>query len=258
MAKETTLLLIGESFSPWTKKARWALEHCGLVYHYKEYTPTVSEPGLRWRLRQWAGAVSVPVLFADRRILRGSWEIACFAAESAGDGRLGDLKAVKIWNELSESALAEGRTAVVRRILANDRALEEGLPTFVPRPLRRTLRFMTRDALRRLDRKYAHLAKPGALREALIRTREGLGQADCDYLLGRFSYADITMATVLEVIAPIATTEPALGPAMQSCWNNPELAGEFRDLLDWRNRLAGTNAVSYSQFGAVRSGSDTD
>ncbi len=40
---QAKLLLIGESFSPWTKKARWALEYCGLAYDYQEYTSTLSE-----------------------------------------------------------------------------------------------------------------------------------------------------------------------------------------------------------------------
>lgn len=248
---QTSLLLIGESFSPWTKKARWALEHCGLAYAYKEYTPTLSEPGLRWRLRQWMGRVSVPVLFADRRILRGSWEIAQFANESAGGAALGDMSAVAVWQDLSEAALAEGRTAVVRRILGNDKAIEEGLPAFVPEPFRPLLRFLARDAIARLDRKYAHLANAGALRDALIRTRDTLAQTESDYLLGDFSYADMAMAVVLEVIAPVARHEPPLGSATQRCWNDQALSDEFKDLLAWRDRLAASDKTSYSQFRAV-------
>lgn len=241
-------LLIGESFSPWTKKARWALEHCELTYDYQEYTPTLSEPALRWRLKQWSGAVSVPVLFAGHQIFRGSWEIARYANETAGDERLGNLAAVAPWNDLSEDALAEGRTRVVRCILKSNRALSESLPAFVPGLLRNPMVFVARDAVRRLDRKYAHLVRPGALRQALVATREGLARSSGDYLLDRFSYADIAMAVVLEVIAPIAKTQPPLGPATQQCWHDPTLAIEFEDLLDWRRRLAADTATSYSQF----------
>lgn len=245
--KPQTLLLIGESFSPWTKKARWALEHCGLAYDYKEYTPTLSELALRWRLQQWTGAISVPVLFSGREVLRGSWDIANYANETA-DGRLGDMEAISPWNDLSEAALAQARTRVVRSVLENDQALEEALPAFVPRSLRRSMRFVARDAARRLDRKYAHLVQPFALRQALERTREELARAKGDYLLGPFSYADIAMAVVLEVIAPIAHTEPPLGPVTTGFWNDPALAGEFQGLIDWRNRLAETPATTYSQF----------
>ena len=248
MKPQTQALLIGESFSPWTKKARWALEYCGLDYNYQEYTPTLSEPSLRWRLKQWSGTVSVPVLFIDKKILRGSWEIARYASETSGDGRLGDLEAIAHWNDLSEAALAEGRTSVVRCVLGNDQALEEALPAFVPKRLRRPLRFVSRDAAQRLDRKYAHLVKPGALHQALVDTREGLARSESDYLMGDFSYADIAMAVVLEVIAPIAVTMPTLGPATQRCWNNPTLSTEFEDLLEWRDRLASKTTTSYSQF----------
>ena len=248
MKSQTQALLIGESFSPWTKKARWALEYCELAYDYQEYTPTLSEPALRWRLQQWSGKVSVPVLFTGQQIFRGSWEIARYANEVAADGCLGDWEVIAPWNDLSEAALAEGRTSVVRCVLGNEQALEEALPALVPALLRRPLRFVARDAAQRLDRKYAHLVKSGALHQALVSTREGLARSGSDYLLGRFSYADIAMAVVLEVVAPIAHTQPPLGPATQHCWNNPSLAAKFADLLDWRGRLAANNATSYSQF----------
>lgn len=248
MRPPAKLLLVGESFSPWTKKARWALEQCEIPYSYEEYTPILSEPGLRWRMRQWTGSVSVPVLFVDRQLVRGSWGIARYANEMAGDERLGDFRSIAPWNDLSEAALAQGRTNVVRRILRSNQALEESLPAFVPEQLRGPLRFIARGVVQKLDRKYAHLEQPEALRQALLRTREGLAQSDSGYLLGRFSYADITMAVVLEVIAPIARTNPPLGPATESCWNDLLLADEFKDLLQWRDRLAGMAGTSYSQF----------
>jgi len=245
---QTPLLLIGESFSPWTKKARWALEQCELSYCYKEYTPTLSEPGLRLRLRQLTGEVSVPILFAGKKIVRGSFEIANYANESTTDGRLGDFDKNKAWNDLSEDALAEGRTRVVRCIMNNNQALEESLPAFVPKFLHRTMRFIARDAVKRLDRQYAHLVKPNAIRQALVQTREALAQSDSDFLQGDFIYADITMAVVLEVISPIALVEPPLGPVTERCWIDVDLAKEFEDLLLWRDRLAKNHATSYSQF----------
>lgn len=248
MKSREQLLLIGESFSPWTKKARWALEQCGLTYDYREYTPTLSEPMLRWRLRQLTGTVSVPILFDGRQIFRGSWEIANHANESTSTKQLGDFNSIKPWNDLSEAALAEGRTRVVRSILGNKLALEESLPAFVPKILHKPMRFMARDAVQRLDRKYAGLVNPGAVHKALTMTRKSLAETENDYLLGKFSYADITMAVVIEVIAPTARSEPPLGPETLKCWNNPALATEFQDLLDWRDRLAGLAATSYSQY----------
>ena len=245
---QARLLLVGETFSPWTKKARWGLERCGVRYDYQEYTPTLSEPGLRWRMRQFTGSVSVPVLFVGKQIIRGSWDIVSYANAVSDHAPLGDLTTIAHWDMLSERALAEGRTRVVRAIKHSDAALEESLPGFIPQPLRKPLRLIARDAVTRLDRKYAHLYEPGAIRSALEATRNGLDQSGQDYLLGNFSYADITMAVVLEVIAPIARTEPPLGSATAACWNDIPLAEEFADLIQWRNRLAADQAASYSQF----------
>ncbi|UNK50005.1 glutathione S-transferase domain-containing protein [Lysobacter sp. S4-A87] len=230
-------LLIGEAFSPWTQKARWALEACGVDFAYREYTPTLSEPWLRWRMRQWSGTVSVPALLAGSEVVRGSWDIARFAAASAGDHRLGDFDAIAPWNELSEAALAEARSRVLRCVLADPQALDEASASVLPPPLRQPLRFIARDAARRLDRKYRHLLVPGSLRIALERTRAGLHASGCDHLLGRFGYADIAMAVVLEAILPAARIEPPLGPATRRCWSDPVLASEFDDLLRWRDRL---------------------
>ena len=248
IASDDALLLIGESFSPWSKKARWALEHRGLAYAYEEYVPTLSEPRLRWRLRQWSGSVSVPVLFAGERPIRGSWNIACFANDLVDGSDAWDMTRVARWDTLSEVALAEGRTRVVRSVLANDRALEEALPPFVPQRLRRPLRFVARDAARRLDRKYAHLLDAGALRRALLATRDALARTSSDYLLDTFSYADMTMAVVLEVIAPIANVDPPLGPETARCWHDDALAREFADLVQWRDRLAADVRTTCSQF----------
>ncbi len=242
-------LLVGEAFSPWTKKARWALEYCGLAYRYREYTPTLSEPGLRWRLRQWRGRVSVPILFERDDVFRGSWAIACHANETGTGAGLGEMQEIRHWDQRSEAALAEARTAVVRRILGDDSALLDALPSFIPGPLRGACRFMARDALNRLDRKYAHLSRAGALRDALVEIRQALARSKEDYLLGSFSYADVTAAVVVEMLAPIAGME-GMGTDMRACWTNPELATEFADLVAWRDRLAGNPATSYSQFRA--------
>lgn len=248
MKQPNRLLLVGESFSPWTKKARWGLEQCGCEYDYEEYTPTLSEPRLRWRMRKWSGKVSVPVLFAGSQIMRGSWDIVSYANQISGQNPIGDMEVISEWDKLSEAALAEGRTRVVRAVLDNDRALEEALPGFIPQSLRRPLRFLARDAATRLDRKYANLYEPGAKRKALEAIRKRLAKSGQDYLLGKFSYADITMAVVVEVIAPIARTEPPLGPETERCWNDTKLAEEFEDLIQWRNRLAADAATSFSQF----------
>ena len=240
-------VLVGESFSPWTHKARWALEHARIAHAYREYVPTLSEPGLRWRLRQFSGAVSVPVLFVGDQALRGSWEIARYANDHTQGRPLGDMAHVAPWNELSEVALAEGRTRVVRSVMAQPAALDEAVGAIFPPVLARHLRFVARDAARRLDRKYAHLVVPGSLRKALEQTRAALQRSTSDFLLGAFSYADICMVAVLEVVSPLAQADPPLGPATRACWSDAALTSEFADLLTWRERIVAAANPRYSQ-----------
>ncbi len=104
---------------------------------------------------------------------------------------------------------------MVRAILKNNQAIEENLPHFIPKAMRRSMRFIARLAIKRLDHKYAHLLKPGSLVQALLVLRKGLTESSNKYLSGNFSYADISMAVVFELIDPIAYCEPSLGPKTQ-------------------------------------------
>ncbi|HEX5660343.1 MAG TPA: glutathione S-transferase N-terminal domain-containing protein, partial [Polyangiales bacterium] len=127
------ITLLGLHYSPWTVRARWALDHCGIRYRYTEYLPGVGEPLLRLRMRRLRGLVQVPVLFVDGAMVAGSHAIARYAAERVGGAPLGDLTATERWEVLSDAACHEGRLQVIRRSLASPRAQEEGLNGVVPR-----------------------------------------------------------------------------------------------------------------------------
>src|SRR5690606_20608746 len=257
MDQGINMLLVGESFSPWTQKARWALEYCEVAHRYEEYIPGLGEPWLRWRMRQPSGVVSVPVARAGRRWLRDSWEIANHAAVACGDDRLGPMHEVAAWNTLGEAALAEGRTRVVRAIARDQAAQAASLPPFIPAPLQPLMRPIAGLTVRRLDRKYAPRLVPGSLRTALQETRRALEDRGGDCLLGRFSYADIAMIVVLECVAPVARTRPPMLEAVRRHWHDAALAAEFADLLEWRGRLLSVPGVAGSQFrpGAPDAGS---
>lgn len=228
-------LLIGEEFSPWTRKARWALDYCGMAYRYQEYTPFLSEPGLRMKLGQWRGAVSVPVLLSREGIVRGSFDIARHAALASGDDRLGDFRRIKFWDDISEMGLAAARIRVVRTIAMHDAALDESLAR-IPSGLRPLLRPITRRAVNALERKYAHLSGAGNHRNALLALRRGLQESGTGFVLGAFSYADITLCALLDPVAPAADTVFP-GEAHRRCWRDDGLAREFSDLVAWRDRL---------------------
>src|SRR5262245_37961692 len=101
--------LIAEYFSPWSEKARWALDHHGLAYKYREHLPLLGEPLLRLRARRLTGRVSVPVLVTPEGVLADSFAIARHADELGRAPALfprGCEAEVAGWNARSEAALA--------------------------------------------------------------------------------------------------------------------------------------------------------
>ena len=58
-----------------------------------------------------------------------------------------------------------------------------------------------------------------------------------EYLLGEFSFADIVAATMLQFVEPVENRFIFLGDQTRTCWTEPELAKEFRSLLDWRDSI---------------------
>jgi glutathione S-transferase len=53
----------------------------------------------------------------------------------------------------------------------------------------------------------------------------------------RFTYADVTMAATLQLIAPVADRYVPLGPATRTASHAPAIAGRFGDLVRWRDAL---------------------
>jgi glutathione S-transferase len=79
--------LYGLSQSPWTEKARWALDHHSVAYRYHEHVPVLGELLLRAkaRSRPRGTKASVPLLTDGDAVLCSSLAIARHA-ESIGRG----------------------------------------------------------------------------------------------------------------------------------------------------------------------------
>lgn len=230
-------------YSPWSEKARWALDHHRVPYREREYVPMLGEASLRIRLRRPRGRVTVPVLFADGGALTDSFEIASWA-DTFGDGArlMPDDRAQEIggWNRRSERALDAARGLLVPRLLADRDAQREALPAIFPAPVRGALTPAAALGSRFVRRKYAIPsnipAHRGAYREVLLELRGALG--DGDHLVGdAFSFADLAMAVALQGVTPPADRHLAMGPASRRCWTDDELTGEFADLVAWRDRI---------------------
>lgn len=233
--------LVAIDYSPWSEKARWALDARRVPYREEAYLPMIGEPRLRLRLRRFTGKVTAPVLFAsDGRAFADSFTIARFAEETGRGAPLfpeGRDDEIARWNERSEAILQAGRAISVWKAMDDAEARDEGVPGFLPSPLRPLVgrlgvRFL-RDKYR-LDHDQEASTKAAsaglsALREALGGRRHLFGE--------QLSYADIVMAVSLQLLAPVADTFIRLGPATRRVCTHPPIVEGFADLVAWRDEI---------------------
>jgi glutathione S-transferase len=234
-----TATLWGLSYSPWSEKARWALDHHRFAYAYKEYVPMVSEWRLRMAAKRPSGKLTVPVLIDGDKALCDSFEIARHA-ETYGSGAplfpAGSKDPILYFNEESERALTAGRALVVNGSLRSPSARKEAAPKALG-PLRGV---MGKVGIRYFLKKYGvtpemEQKSEEEVRAILLRTRDALSGRR--YLTGGFSYADIAMAVTLQMVKPVDERFIKIGPATRDVWTQPDLAREFSDLIEWRDRL---------------------
>jgi glutathione S-transferase len=234
--------LLGLSYSPWTEKARWALDVRHVPYTYRHYQPLLGEPALRLKLRRFRGNVTVPVLTTDDgKVIGDSAEIARWANER-GEGP--DLfpaahdDAIAQWIERSERAMEAGRILSLRRMLEDDEALREMVPRKVREVTGSLATRIARFGIGRTERKYGGAGVDAdvlrsKLRGFLDAVRAALRGPT---LLGQLTFADIAVAQPLVWLEPPARGLK-LGEASRRQWSDPELAREYADLLRWRDAL---------------------
>lgn len=234
--------LVCLSYSPWSERARWALDHHGLTYRVKPYTPMLGEVPLRLRLGQFSGRVTVPVLFTNHGPVRDSTDIARHADQIGSGAPLLPVEteeSVLAWVARGEQALQAGRNLVTRRTGESRAARLESLPG----ALGKTGAFgdaVARSGVNFFMRKY-ELAARGvdedvrAIAAVLDALREALGGRST--IFPRFSFADIVMSGVLQLVTPVQGRHLPLGPASRDVWATPELAARYPDLVEWRDRL---------------------
>jgi len=233
--------LYGLSQSAWTERARWALDHHGVVFGYHEHVPMLGEVLLRMKAR--TTRASVPLLADGDEVVMGSVEIARYA-ERVGRGaslfpRDQDAEITR-WVDAGERILGVGRAWFMKRFLANKGAQTEVLPTFVPGGVRGALAPSAAMAVRFLMKKYDVPDDVEARIEHTVRpifhdVRAALSKGA--YLLSpaSFSAADIVMASALHVIRPHVSAK--LGPFTREAWTNEALVRDFGDLLEWRDTI---------------------
>jgi glutathione S-transferase len=235
--------LITLRYSPWSERARWALDHHGIQYREVRHEPVLGERKLRRIVGPRKGPYTVPVLVTRDEILTESWDIARYADRVGKSEPLiaeAQMKEVRDFNDRVDSAMAAGRALLVERLLQDGPARDESLPRKIPPRVRVLLRPMTWLGMRWFANKYAlgdhdPVRAISELRRLFDSMRAKL--AGGDYLLGRFGYADILGAVALQGVVPVADQYIRLGPASRRAWAHPALGAEYADLVGWRDRL---------------------
>ena len=228
--------------SPWSERARWALDSRGVSVRRIEHVPMLGEPVIRLWMRRPFAKVTVPLLIDDDTRLGDSLAIARWA-DARGHGptlfpAAHDAEITRL-NALSDRILRAGRGRVTPRLSRSEAACREALP----RPLRRLGRAgssMASLGARFVMRKYATSAVSEhdhleVMRAGLDEVRAAL--AGQRYVLGAFTYADIALAVALQPVLAVGDDHIRLGPATRAVWTEPELAEEFADLVAWRDAI---------------------
>jgi len=240
-------LLVSLPVSPFSERARWALDHHRLAYKTFIHEPFVGEGKLRKVVGPGKKATA-PVLVEGDVVITDSTAIARHADAIGASTTLfpaGRDADIDHWVALANDASSAGRALVTRALLNSPRALDETLPPLLG-PLRPLLRPVTRHGTRWFGRKYnvaidddAIAAATAAVRQALLTLRAALAGKRC--LLDEFSYADIVAALILQSATPVKHAAFPLLPATRAAWTSPALTAEFSDLLAWRDELYATH-----------------
>lgn len=237
--------LYGLSYSPWTHRALFSLDHHRLVYRYVEHLPLLGE--LRLRRLSKSAKPTVPLLITDGAPTMGSGEIARLADREGAEEKLfgADMRAITEWEVRADAILEVARARVVAGLKASHEAQKEALPPFVPGPFRSIFAFTAKQGTSFVAKKHAVAGEPDQrvvdevfpVLDVLHAALADKGEDTC--LLGTFGYADIVMATAVSALSP-TPSEPGtrkLGAASLALWTYPEAPARYPLVYAWRDRV---------------------
>lgn len=225
-------ILYGITYSPWSLRARWALYLNGVEYDYKEYVILLTMPALRLKLKKFFGRVTIPVLIDGKDVYGDSRDIVRYADKKGGRNldREKDAEFESILRDAEEIA-ESGRMITTRVVMKDADLMIDSLPSFLPK---NTLGMpVAYTACWYLGRKYAFDDDVDAgrerMRESALRLQSRLG--DNPFFFDELSYADIVVATCLQMIKPV---DKYVRVGAKSAWTR-DFADEVSDLLAWRD-----------------------
>lgn len=240
------ITLYGVGYSPWTERARWALDHHRIAYRYREHLPMLGEPMLRRRARAAGQAKpTAPQLVYPGGAIGDSLAIMRFADARGHGSSLGSERpSTAEWAARMERGLDAGRARLTLAVLADREALRESMLPVSPAPLAGVLSPVAAQAARFIVRKYGADARRvdeyvEVQREVCRDVREALdGRAHLDG--DALSARDLLAISFLQMVQPVQHPRMPLLPALRRAWTAAPLVDEFRDILAWRDGLYAT------------------
>jgi glutathione S-transferase len=234
--------LYGVHYSPWTERARWALDIQRVPYRYHEHLPLLGEPLLRLRAKEKSGPrVSVPLFTADDGVFMDSYEIIERADRDAKRPLITDRVRTRELAALLERGLRATRARVTLRIQKDPEAQRESATAAVPAFLAGVFAPVAVVAARFIMKK--HGVEVRSIEEEIATLREVLTEASQAVETARvptpedITAEDILVATALQGVSPVNAPHMALGAAVHRMWACKELQDEFAHLIAWRDRL---------------------
>lgn len=250
MSEIAPVELINLEISPFSLRARWVLTYHGIPFKRWSYTPILGETWMKAKVGKFFSSerVTAPVLLTPEGNIFDSFDIAKWAddhsrrPEATALFPADKLADIKRWSDASNAISGYGRTLAFETALSNPDARMPLVPPFVLQlPFGRSIgSAVSAYIVKSLQTKFKDVDKKVTLEKALEllqHLRATLKANGGQYLLGKLSYADVTMAILLAGICPPGQPRK-LPPTRNSVpMQSQDLYDACKDLQPWADDI---------------------